>query len=43
MNFTKALKRTSKGNHFGYYNGYYIFIYRRLHGKWCCRIGRKGE
>lgn len=40
---SKALKRTVAGNHFGYCNGYYVFIYRRPHGCWCCRIGKKGE
>jgi hypothetical protein len=37
------LRKTSLGNHFGYHEGFYIFIFRRPHGKWCCTIGRKGE
>lgn len=34
---------TSQGNIMGYYRGYYYFIYDRPHGKYCCRIGKKGE
>ena len=42
-NFSKAFKKSKQGNYFGYCNGYYIFIYKRPHGRWCCRIGRKGK
>lgn len=38
-----VLKKTKAGNRFGYYNGYYIFVYKRPHGCYCCRIGKKGE
>lgn len=37
------LRKTTLGNYFGYYKGHYVFIYRRPHGKWCCRIGKGGE
>lgn len=43
INFNCAFKKTKAGNYFGYCRGYYVFIYKRPHGKWCCRIGRKGE
>lgn len=42
-NFDKSLKKTSAGNYFGYYMGYYVFAFKRPHGKWACRIGRKGK
>ncbi len=42
-NFNKALKKTSRGNYFGYYFGFWIFIFMRPHGKWCCQIGKKGK
>jgi hypothetical protein len=37
------LKKTKAGNYFGYYKGHYVFTYKRPHGKWSCRIGKKGE
>lgn len=37
------LRRLNTGNYFGWFNGYYFFIYRRPHGKWCSRIGMGGE
>ncbi len=37
------MKETSLGNYFGYYKGYYVFIYKRPHGSWCCRYGKNGE
>lgn len=37
------IKKTKQGNYFGYYKTYYLFIYRRPHGKWCCRVGKSGE
>lgn len=40
-NFTKGIKKTKAGNYFGYYKGYWIFIFRRQHGAWCCQIGKK--
>ena len=36
------MKETKLGNYFGYYKGHYIFIYRRPHGMWCCRVGKAG-
>lgn len=36
-------KKTTQSNYIGYYRGFYIFIYKRPHGKWCCRVGRKGN
>jgi hypothetical protein len=42
-NINKAFKKTNTGNYFGYYLGFYIYTYKRPHGKWCCRIGRKGD
>lgn len=42
-NLSKAFKKTTAGNYFGYCNGYYLFTYRKPHGGWCCFIGRKGE
>ena len=43
MSISHAFKKTSAGNYFGYYKGYYVFTYRRPHGKWCCCIGKRGE
>lgn len=40
---TKGMKRTNQGNYFGYISGYYVFVYKRPHGKYCCRIGKGGE
>ena len=37
------LRPLNTGNKLGYYKGYYVFIYKRPHGKWCCCIGKKGE
>ena len=37
------IKKTTAGNYFGYHKGHYLFIYKRPHGKWCCRIGRGGH
>lgn len=42
-NFNKALKKTSAGNYFGYCHGYYIFIFKGMHGGYTARIGRKGK
>lgn len=42
-NFNKGIRRLTTGNHFGYCNGYWIFIFRRPHGKWCVEIGKKKE
>ena len=42
-NFNKAFKKTSRGNYFGYYKGYSIFVFKRPHGGWCCEIKRNGE
>jgi len=42
-NFSKAFKKTTQGNYLGYYSGYYMFIFRRPHGKYCCIIGKRGE
>ena len=42
-NFNNAFKRTPRGNYFGYCNGYYIYTFKRPHGSWSCRIGRKGK
>ena len=35
-------KKTKTGNYLGYYLGHYIFIYKRPHGSWSCRIGKGG-
>lgn len=32
-------RKLTTGNYLGRAGKYYIFIYRRPHGKWCCRIG----
>jgi hypothetical protein len=37
------LKKTSAGNRFGYYLGYYVFAYRKPHGAYCCWIGKGGK
>jgi hypothetical protein len=37
------LRKLNTGNYFGWLKGYYLFIYRKPHGKWCCVIGKKGE
>ncbi len=42
-NYSIAFRKTSKGNYLGYCYGYYIFIYKRPHGKWCCRVGKGKE
>lgn len=31
-------RKTSKGNYVGRCGRYYIFIYKRPHGKWCSSI-----
>lgn len=36
------VKKTKAGNYFGYHKGHYIFIYKRPHGKWGCRVGKGG-
>jgi hypothetical protein len=43
ININKAFKKTAAGNYFGWYFGFYVFTFKRPHGKWCCRIGRNGE
>jgi hypothetical protein len=40
---SNVFRKTSAGNYFGYYRGYYIFTYKKAHGSWCCSIGKKGE
>lgn len=37
------IRKLKTGNYLGYLKGYYFFIYRRPHGKWCARIGKNGE
>jgi len=37
------LRKTSAGNYLGYFLGHYFFIYKRPHGCYCCRIGKKGK
>lgn len=36
-------RKLNTGNYLGYYLGYYFFAYRKAHGGWCCRIGKRGE
>lgn len=43
QNETMKLRKLKTGNHFGYYNGYYISIFKRPHGGWCVFIGKKGK
>lgn len=33
-----VLRKTSRGNYTCWHNGYYLFFFRRPHGKWCCMI-----
>ena len=40
---TFELKKTSKGNYFGYIKGFYYSAYKKSHGGWACAIGRKGK
>lgn len=42
-NFEKCFRKLSTGNYAGWYRGYYIFIYKRPHGTWCCRIRNSKE
>jgi hypothetical protein len=37
-----TIQKLSTGNYKGHHEGHYFFAYRRPHGKWCCRIGKKG-
>jgi hypothetical protein len=38
-----TLRKLPTGNYKGYHMGHYFFIFKRPHGKWCCRIGKGGE
>lgn len=40
---SKAFKKATAGNYFGYCNGYYLFTYRKAHGGFCCYIGKRGQ
>lgn len=35
------LRKTSQGNYTGWYEGYYLYFFRRPHGGWCCFIRKK--
>jgi hypothetical protein len=37
------VRKLSTGNYFGWLRGFYFFIYKRPHGKWCAIIGHHGE
>jgi hypothetical protein len=38
-----TLRKLPTGNYSGYHLAHYFFIFKRPHGKWCCRIGKNGE
>lgn len=38
-----TLRKLPTSNYYDYHLGHYLFIFRRPHGKWCCRIGMDGQ